>query len=64
MKTAFFRKKFGDCDTKKLFRLVKNPSVEDKGRLLPRQDLANGFSAYFANKVVSIRRGLTQNFLS
>ena len=34
-KTAFYREKFGNCDTKKLFQLVKNLSVVDKGCLLP-----------------------------
>ena len=59
-KTAYYREKFGNCDTKKLFQLVRSLSVVDKGRLLPecnsKRDLANTFSAYFVNKVDSLRR--------
>ena len=61
-KTAFYREKFGKCDNKSFFQLVKKVSIDDNVRLLPdynfKQDLANCFSSYFANKVDSLRQEL------
>ena len=61
-KTAFYREKFGKRDNIKFFQLVKKLSSNDRVRLLPdynsKQDLANCFSSYFANKVDSLRQEL------
>ena len=61
-KTEFYCEKFGNCDSKKLFLLVKNLSVAANEHILPglnsKQTLANRFSSFFMEKIDSLRRDL------
>ena len=67
-KTAYYREKFGNCDAKRLFQLVKNLSSTSGGHLLPdsdsKQELATRFSLFFEKRIEAIRCKLDDNHTS
>ena len=67
-KTAYYREKFGNCDIKRLFQLVKNLSGVTRGHLLPDSDskkgLATRFSLFFEKRIEALRCILDDNHTS
>ena len=67
-KKAYYREKFGNCDIKRLFQLVKNLSGVTRGSSLPdsdsKQELAARFSLFFEKRIETLRCKLDDNYTS